>query len=232
MKAPFDMPVSGMALQQFEPLRVDYGAPEAGGRIGGVQAGPPLWQGVWTIGNIAAAKSDELRAFVAALRGGARRFLGRDLARPYPKAYATTGFGGMTRAGGGAFDGTATSWSETITADGDAQFTLHGLPDGFAMDVGDYIGFRWVATETEVAGLTWHAPVRAVEAKAADGTGLLTGITCEPPLPACVPLTATCYLDTPKAVMALVTDKSNLDAIDRRLAVKGGTITGIQDLRA
>jgi hypothetical protein len=232
MKAPFDMPVSGMALQQFEPLRVDYGAPEAGGRIGGVQAGAPLWQGVWTIGNIGAAKSDELRAFLASLRGGTRRFLGRDLARPYPKAYATTGFAGLTRAGGGSFDGTATSWSETITADGDAQFTLHGLPAGFAMTIGDYIGFRWVATETRrrradlaragardrsedrrrLRGAVWHHLRTAFAGVRSADRDLLP--------------------EHPKAVMALVGDKSNLDAIDRRLAVKGGTITGIQDLRA
>lgn len=231
MKAPLEPPVSGASLQQFELQRVDYSAPEAGGRIGGVQAGFPLWSAVWTIGVIGVARSDEWRAFLSALRGATRRFLGRDLARPYPKAYATSGFAGMTRAGGGTFDGSLTSWSETITADGDSQLTLGGLPAGFEFSPGDYVGFRWTATEDAVAGLTWHAPVRAVEAAVADEFGAVT-ITCEPPVPNVVPGGATAYLDKPAAVMVLISEKSGLDAVDRRLAVRGGTIAAVQELRA
>jgi hypothetical protein len=52
MKAPITPPTSGAAQQQFELQRVDYGAPEAGGRVGGVQAGFPLWKLVWTLGNV------------------------------------------------------------------------------------------------------------------------------------------------------------------------------------
>lgn len=231
MKAPLTMPVSGMSLQQFELDRLDYDAPEASGRQGGVQAGPPLWMGAWTIGTIGAAKSDELRAFMAALRGSIRWFLGRDLTRPFPKTYAS-GFAGMTRAGGGSFDGTATSWSETVNSDEDQVVTINGLPAGFVLDVGDYVGFRWTATDAEVAGQTWHAPVRCIETKTANGSGVISNIMVEPPIPSVVPSTATLYLDTPVAVMKQVPAKSSLDAVDRRLAVRGGMLTGIQDLRA
>lgn len=230
MKPPLQMPTSGVSQQQFEPLRVDYAAPEAGGRVGGVQAGFPLWAAAWIIGRVGARKSDEFRAFLLQLRGATRRFLGRDLGRPFPLEHAG-GFGGMTRAGGGTFDGTATGWAEVITADGDSEVTLEGLPAGLVLSTGDYIGFTWLATEAAVAGLAWHAPVRVVTGGTADGSGTIT-VTSEPPIPSAVPVSATAYLNEPACVMTLVADQTKLGAIDRRLAIGGGTIAGIQDLRA
>lgn len=230
MKAPLDLPTSGFAQQSFEPQRVDFSAPEASGRIGGVQAGFPLWLGQWTIGAIAAAKSDELRAFMARLRGATRRFLGVDMARPYPLAHIT-GFAGMTRVDTTPFVGDCSDWSEVITADGDSELTLEGVPADLELSIGDYVGFRYAATEASVAGLTWHALVRVVVGADADGTGSVT-VTVEPPVPSAVPGTAVAYLDHPKCVMVLVSDQSRLDGIDRRLAVSGGSITGIQDIRA
>lgn len=231
MKAPITPPTSGAAQQQFDIERVDAMAPEAGQRIGGVQQGFPLWKLVWTLGNIGVDRTDAWQAFFDQVRGATRRFLAWDLRRPYPKAYALTGFAGMTRAGGGSFDGTATSWSETITADGDSEVTLHDLPAGFVLVPGDYIGFTWEAAEASVAGLDWHAPVRVVIGDVADGSGDVT-VTSEPPIPAAVPSDATAYLDHPKAVMALVIDQSKLNAVDRSLGARGGQITGIQDIRS
>jgi hypothetical protein len=228
VKAPLTMPIGGAAQQEFEQQRNDFSSPEAGGRVGGVQSGFPLWMGTWTLTDMRPEKSDEWRAFLSQLRGATRVFLGYDRKRQYPLAY--TSFSGMTRSGGGAFDGTATSWSESINSDGDSRITLTGLPASFVMNIGDYIGFRWTATDDEVAGLTWHAPVRAVEAKTASG-GTITNITCEPSVPLAVPNTAVAYLERPSAVMRLVTDQSHLEPIARRGAIKGGTIVGIQDIR-
>jgi hypothetical protein len=228
MKAPIEMPTQRVAAQQFELQRVDYASPEASGRIGGVQAGFPLWAAIYTLTNQEVSESDVWRAFLLQTRGATRRILCHDLKREYPLAY--TSFDGMTRSGGGAFDGTATSWSESINSDGDSRITLGGLPASFVMNIGDYIGFRWTATDDEVAGLTWHAPVRAIEAKTAS-SGTITNITCEPPVPSAVPNTATAYLVRASAVMALVTDQTSLEPIDVRGAISGGTIVGIQDIR-
>lgn len=230
MKPALVPPVSGAAQQLFEIQRDDAGAPEAGQRVGGVQIGFPLWQLIWTLGNMGRDRTDAWRAFFAQLRGATRYFLAWDLARPLPKAYPG-GFAGMTRAGGGSFDGTATSWSETTTADDDSQVTLDGLPAGFVLGQCDYIGFTWTATETGFAGMEWHAPVRVVEGGTADGSGVLT-VTSEPPVPLAVPSGATAYLDTPKCTMKLITDQSNLGPIDRNLGIRSGQIAGIQDLRA
>jgi hypothetical protein len=231
MKAPITPPTSGAAQQQFELQRNDYGAPEAGGRIGGVQAGFPLWGLSWTLGNVGVDRSDLWRAFMASIRGASRRFLGWDLGRPYPKAHAS-GFAGLTRPDGvTAFDGTATSWSETITADGDSQVTLNGFPIGFVFSIGDYIGFEYNATESAVAGLPWSVIIRVVEGATADGSGVVTP-TCEPPIPAAVPAGATATVANPKCVMVLVSDQSKLNGIDRSLGIRGGQIVGVQDIRA
>lgn len=230
MKQPAAMPTLYVASQEFELQRVDFASPEASGRIGGVQVGFPLWTGVWTLGRMPIDNSDEWRAWLSGMRGATRRFIGYDLSRLYPKTYPT-GFGGMTRAGGGSFDGTATSWSETITADGDSQPTLHGLPAGFVLSQGDYIGFHWVATETAVAGLIWHAPVRVITGGTANGTGDLT-VTSEPPIPSAVPGTAIAYLNNPGCTMALDLSQTSLGAVDPMQSITGGQITGVQDIRS
>lgn len=231
MKAPIEMPSAGFVMQQFEIQRIDYGAPEAGGRLNGVQAGFPLWSGIWTVGNTGRDRTDELRAFMAQIRGATRRFLARDLLRPYPKAHLD-GFAGMMKAGGGAFTGAATGWSENIASDGDCEITLENLPEDFTLDLGDYIGFSWVAEESSVAGLTWHALVRVVVGgTTADTTGNVT-VTVEPPIPAAVPSDAVAYLNEPACVMALVGDQSALNAVGLLSILRGGQITGIQDIRA
>src|SRR5947209_7554659 len=138
MKAPLIMPVSGLSLQDFEPQRVDYLSPEAGGQLGGVQAGFPLWAATWTVGKIGECKSDEFRSFVAELRGQIRTFYGYDLRRVFPKAYCS-GFSGMLTTGGAAFTGAASSWSASIAANDDCLVTLHGLPSGLILGTGDYL---------------------------------------------------------------------------------------------
>lgn len=227
---PRDLPDAIAALQEFEIQRIDYTAPEAGGAIGGVQAGFPLWLASWSIGKIGAAKSDEVRAWFARRRGGARPFFGRDLTRPFPKAHIA-GFAGMTRAGGGAFDGSATSWSETIDGEDDCRLTLTGLPAGLALGFTDYVGFKWDDPAGADGNNYRRALVRVVVGGTASGGGSVT-VTVEPPVPALVPAGAVAHLDNPKCVMKLVTEQSKLDAIDRRLAVRGGTIAGLQDLRS
>lgn len=230
MKAAIEMPTDFIAQQEYELLRVDFTSPEASGRVSSVQDGFPLWQAAYTIDVVGPDESDAFRAFMAQIRGATRRFLGRDLLRLYPKAHAN-GFTGMIRAGGGAFAGDATGWSEALTADGDSNVTLHGLPAGLTLSVGDYIDFRYIATDDGVAGLPWRVIVRAVEGAVADGTGDIT-VMCEPPIPSAVPGGAVAHLDNPACVMVLITDQSKLQAVAKRAAIQGGQILGVQDIRA
>lgn len=230
MKPALAMPAVFWSAVEFELRRIDYAAPEAGGRLSGVQAGFPLWTGTWTIDVSGPDEADAARAFMAAIRGSTRRFLGRDVLRSYPKAHKF-GFAGMVRAGGGAFDGSATTWSETIDANDDSLVTLTNLPVGLTLAPGDYIGFRWAATEAAIAGLTWHAPVRVVSGGVANGAGAVT-VTSEPPVPSAVPAGAVAYLNEPKCTMVLDAAKSSLQPVGRAGLMGGGQIVGVQDIRA
>lgn len=224
------MPTRGAALQSFELERVDYLAPEAGGRVGAVTAGEPLWAGMWQLGKMGAAASDEWRAWRLRLRGSQRGFLARDVARPYPLAHIT-GFAGMTRAGGGAFSGATTGWSQTIDAEGDASLQISGLPATLAFSWGDYIGFRWDAVGDPAGTMRRRALVRVVVPGLANGSGVAV-LRVEPPVPTLVvPPTAIAHLDTPACVMRLVPGGSDFGPIDRRLSVTNGRISAIQDLR-
>jgi hypothetical protein len=225
------MPVGLYSQHEFEPQRVDFTAPEAGGRVGGVQAGFPLWLGVYTLDNaLLPDESDDVTAFKDQLRGATRRILGRDISRPYPKAHRA-GFAGMVRPDASPFDGTATAWSKNITPDLDCQVTLEGLPEGLTLGKRDYVGFSYVATSSDVAGLTWHACVRVVDGGVAAGDGTLT-VTCEPNVPQAVPAGATAYLNEPACVMVQITDRSKLGPVGFRLAIQGGQLVFLQDIRA
>lgn len=227
MKAPVEMPTMFVSLQTFEPQRVNYTAPTADGRVGGVQAGFPLWNGIWQLGRMPVENSDEWRAFISDQRGGIRRFIGRDLARQFPREYPD-GFGVF-----GAFTGAASSWSQTINADDDAQLTLNlgAAAAGLVLSQGDYIDFRYSATEDAVSGLAWRALTRVTLAGTADGSGSVT-VTVDPPVPDAVPGSATAHLDNPGCTMTVIADQTSFDPVDRLYSVRGGQIVGLQDIRS
>ncbi|HVQ09523.1 MAG TPA: hypothetical protein VMS43_13915 [Allosphingosinicella sp.] len=227
---PRDMPSVGALGQWFELDRVDYLSPEAGGRLGAVTAGQPLWKMAVGLQNMVPDDADIWRAWIPVQRGAGRLFYGRDLDRPYPKAYRG-GFAGMTRAGGGAFDGAATSWSEALDSENNSRVTLNGLPANFALGLGDYIGFRWDDAEYPGGNLKRRAMVRVVDAATGSAGGVLT-VTSEPAVPLVVPVGAVAYLNVPVCLMRLVTAETLL-AEQGLMAFTsaGGKIVGLQDLR-
>lgn len=227
MKAPVAMPTLYVAQQQFQLQRVDFVSPEAGGRLNSVQAGFPLWSANYSLSRMPEDYSDTWESFVDGLRGATRRFIAFDLKRLYPKLYPD-GFGAF-----GAFTGAASSWSQSINSDGDCLLTLHlgSAAAGLVLSKRDNIDFRYSATETAVSGLAWRALVRVVSGATANGSGDVT-VTVEPPIPAAVPGSAVAHLDNPGCIMALVTDQTNLGAIDRLYSIDGGSIVGVQDIRS
>jgi hypothetical protein len=230
VKAPIEMPTDFYSVVEFDIQRVDYSAPDASGRVDGVQAGFPLFYASYTIDVVGEDETDDIVAFKDDLRGATRRFLGRDLTRLYPKAHRN-GFAGMVRPDASPFDGSATAWSETINADGDSEVTLQGLPVGLTLGKRDYVGFHWVATSSEVAGLTWHLCVRIKSGGVADGAGNVTFLS-EPPISPAVPAGAVAYLNQPACVMVQLTDQTKLQGVGKRRAIGGGQIFGLQDIRA
>lgn len=226
---PRPMPATGASQQLFDIQRVDFSAPEAGGYIGGVQAGFPLWLGQWTLGRNTRDVSDEWLAFLSSLRGSQRRFLGRDFARSFPREYPA-GLAGMERAGGGAFTGTATSWSQSIDSEGNARLTLNGMPAGLQLKLLDLVGFRWDAGGRPAGNNGRRTLARVVEAGTANAGGTVT-VTIEPPVPYFVQASAQAHLDRPACVMVQVPGDSKIAPIDRRLVATGTFVSAVQDLR-
>lgn len=107
-----------------------------GGAVQIVERSDPRWQLDLTTGNLTADRVAEMEAFVGSLRGGMNDFLYRDPRHVTPRSYPT-GVDGLTRHGGGAFDGTATV--DTIAP---ASITVSGLPSAFALKAGDRIGLE------------------------------------------------------------------------------------------
>lgn len=228
---PRDMPSVGAMAQSFEPDRVDYLSPEAGGRLGAVSAGQPLWSMVVSLNNMVPDDADIWRAWVPLQRGAQRLFYGRDLDRPYPKAYRN-GFAGLTRAGGGAFDGSATSWSEAMDSENNSRVTLNGLPANFPLGLCDYIGFKWDDAAYAAGNKKRRALVRVVEAATGSAGGVVT-VTSEPPIPLVVPVGAVAHLDNPLCLMRLVTQETKLGEQGlMATTIAGGRIVALQDLRA
>jgi hypothetical protein len=215
----------------FEPERVDFAAPEASGRQGGVQAGWPLWTARFEMDRNTPEDAALLRAFFARLRGRIRRFYCWDLSRPFPLAYPN-GFAGLTRAGSStAFDGSATSWSQAINSQGDALITLNGLPANFKIAVGDYIGFKWNAAGAPAGSFERRTLARAVLPATATAAGQAQ-VMVEPPVnTALVPAAAIAHLDNPRCVMQLVPEESKLGVIGTGAWMSGGSLVAIQDLR-
>jgi len=219
---PRDMPEIGPARQTFELNRVDLLSREASGRAGAMSVGQPVWAAEWTLGDRFGDKlSDEWRAWVASLEGATRTFIGRDIERPFPKLYAQ-GFGGMMRAGGGAFDGSA-GWSFSLAFGGVPQLQLTGLPAGLVISAGDYVDFRW-----QTGGEARRSLVRSLEKVTASAGGVAVFATA-PAVPALTPPGAVAHLDWAGCIMRLVPSLTKLTAMDRARAV-GGQITAVQDL--
>ena len=206
------MPNKGPKDQVFELERIDYLAPEARGRIGGVTAGFPLWKTTMSIGTLSLDLTDQWRGFVAAQRGAQRLFYGFEISRQRPRKYVAGFLGG--------FSGAASSWSQTTDSNGFSVLTLNGLPSGFQISVGDYVDFRWSTYQ--------RAMVRFVEAATASvGEVLVAAI--EPAVHPIVPGGAVAHLDNPCCLMKLMPDTS-LGGIARRGALDSGTVVAIQDL--
>ncbi len=208
---PRAMPSAGVAQEYFELQRVDYLSPETGGRLGAVTAGFPLWEAEWSLPSRGQLRADEWRAWLTAQRGPGRLFFGREQHRPWPLAYPN-GFDGLVRAGGGAFDGVATSWSVNGTRD---VLTLQGQPVGLALGWGDYVGFKWTTS-----GQARRTLVRVVEPALANGSGVLA-VSVEPPLPTLTPNGATATLDRPDCLMKLVPGETKLGGKTRQQAISG-----------
>lgn len=133
-----------------------------------METGDPVWHASFTTEPVAWRKRMELSAWAASLRGGLRTFLAYDPFRCWPAFYGPAVLA-LTRAGGGAFDGSA-----KLTAIGANTITIATLPAGYQVSLGDMVSL--------VRPNAQRSLHQFVEAATADGSGIVTG-TVEPAVP-------------------------------------------------
>jgi len=111
-------------------------------RIGG-----SLWELAVTTKPLNETEYGKWHAWFLSLRGGRQSFMGRDPRRCWPLAYGP-GVLSLTRAGGGAFDGTV-----FVTAVAGDTITIANLPASYKISVGDYVSFAWLGGRALVKAL-------------------------------------------------------------------------------
>lgn len=124
-----------------------------------VELADPRWLVRVTTGKLTKQEHHALRAWWDSLAGGLNDFHIYDVQKLLPGGLLS--LNGLTRAAGGAFDGTATIDAfPTINS-----ISLSGLPAGFSLLAGDYVGL--------VEG-TARQVLRVVSAISANGAGVVT----------------------------------------------------------
>ena len=131
---PSSMPFRAVS---FEPSYQQSVGTTRGGLQQVANTGVDLWRAKYETPPLSKSDALEWRAWLHSLRGGARLFKAWDPVRRYARAYPS-GYGGLTRAGGGSFDGTANL--SAIASARDA-LTLSTLPVGFKLGAGDLLSF-------------------------------------------------------------------------------------------
>lgn len=172
---PRDMPeradgIMPLSSAEFDIVYDITKAPTRGGRLQRAGVGSPLF--AMNFVSIAMLYYDALdyQAWLNSLRGGQLLFKAWHPHLRYPTGYKANGFTGLTRVGGGAFDGTCSVTGFAVSLD---QITLGTLPAGFTINRGDMVSMAWGSTQL------LH---RVIAGGAAGGGGGLV-LTIEPTLP-------------------------------------------------
>lgn len=175
----------------FQPLYAQVRAPTRGGLTQVANIAPDLWEIKYETPPLREAEAGIWHAWLQSLRGGARLFKAWNPVRRYAVTYPS-GYGGMSRAGGGSFDGTATLSAIGGTLD---TVTLTALPASFVLAPGDMLSFPF----SSAVGQSLH---RVVENATANGSGAMT-VTVEPTIPLAATTGVTVSLEKPwcKAVL-------------------------------
>lgn len=210
---PMTMPTVGASGLTFEPERVDYLSPEAGGNLGATTAGFPRWMMKITLNAMTFDDADIWRAWLAVQRGPQRPFFAFDIDRQQPRFHRD----------GRPYNPKTSTWSQTMDVNDVAVLQLGGLLAGQTVAIGDYIGLTW--------GTGKWALTRAVETACAGGAGTLA-VSAEPPLPPIVPANATVVLRRPGCMMKLVTAETKLGEQAIGYFTSGSTISAAQHLVA
>lgn len=126
---------------RMQPLYAQVSAPSRGGLVQVANIGRDRWGFQFETVPLIEPQAHEVQAWVRSLRGGVRLFKARFPLRDYLIAYPS-GYGGLTRFGGGAFDGTATLSAVGVTLD---TVSLTTLPAGLVFKAGDLLSIAYAS---------------------------------------------------------------------------------------
>ncbi|GAB5431210.1 MAG: hypothetical protein EpisKO_05800 [Epibacterium sp.] len=115
----------------FWPMHRQELSRAAGGRTQAKDLGSALWRASFTTSPASLADASDIEAALISLNGSAGSFLAHDVRRPFPRAHAD-----------GEFEDVATI--SALNVGGRAfAIRLTGMPQGFTLSPGDYIGFQY-----------------------------------------------------------------------------------------
>jgi len=141
MADPIALPAVGWKECTFDPVQPRSINRMEGRRTESQIFGTPYWRASYQATWLDKAKFGLIDAFMMQAGDDGETFLGYDVFRPRPTAMDTGNPLSGTKAGGGAFNGSAVL--QTIT--NSRTVIISGLPAGFILSPGDYIEFRMSA---------------------------------------------------------------------------------------
>lgn len=195
---PRDLPTIGFVQgSAFYLQRQVTMAPTRGGLVQVAELGAPLWRARYQTPPLVAAQGAAWDAWLNSLRAGAKTFKATHPFLRYARAYPT-GYAGMTKHGGGSFDGTAVLQAVATALD---TVTLSGLPSAFVLTAGDFLSF--------VPSSTKQALHRVVEGGTASA-GVVT-VAVEPTVRPGFTLSANVALGSPWFKAVLDQQQSSVD---------------------
>lgn len=132
--------IDDIARVTMRPLHQQVRAPSRGGNPGAAELGRDLWAFDYGLVALPEARAMAWEAWLSSLRGGLRPFKAVQPLRRYLQAYPA-GYGGLTRNGGGAFDGSAV----VVASAASDQITIGTLPNGLAFAPGDLLSLTYTS---------------------------------------------------------------------------------------
>jgi hypothetical protein len=164
------LPISTMKLDPAEHVVADM---TGRGEWISDDVAPMLWQGEVTLGRMTRPEADHARAMMDLIRPAGRLFWAFDIRRPTPVSDPT-----------GAILGAAIPVISGLAA-GNRELALSGLPAGYTLRRGDYLGFAYgggrralhrVANEVVVANSAGATPLFEVTTLLLAGVQLGTSV--------------------------------------------------------
>lgn len=183
-----------------------------GGEILPADFGPRLWSGEVMLGRLMRAEAAPIQALLSVLRGAGASFLAYDIATPAPQADPDgSGLSGVTPL--------------ILALPPDArELRLTGLPVGYVLTAGDYLGFSYGSAPVR------RALHRVVSGVVADGTGQTVAFEVTPPLRPGAAVGAVVSLINPVCKARLIPGSVNPGTV-ARFHVEGISFQFIQTLR-